>query len=215
MILLDLKQGSPEWVEARLGIPTASEFHRIITPRTMKPSASADLYLAEKVAEWALRAPLDAYQNEWMERGSKLEEGALFWYECERDCTVAPGGFVLRDDRLVGCSPDGFVGEDGLIEIKCPNAARHVVNLLGNPAEDHRAQIQGQLWITGRRWLDFVSFNPVMPNALARVERDEEFIAALAEAVGAFLRALAKARLRVMELGFEIPEIQGGASHAA
>ena len=110
------------WIEARLGIPTASEFSKIVTPGG-KLSASRDEYIGTLLAEWALGEQDAEFQSEWAERGKLLEPEARDYYRFHRDADVATVGFVYRDDaRSVGCSPDGIVGGDGLLELKCPKA---------------------------------------------------------------------------------------------
>ena len=203
MITLNMKQGTDEWKRARLGIPTASQFHRIITAKTLKPSASAQGYLHQLLAEWMLGEPLDeGAETPWMVRGTALEDEAVRWYELQRDATTTEVGLCLLDDRSAGCSPDRLVGADGGLEIKCPSAAVHVGYLLGDPSKDHYAQVQGALWITGRQWWDVLSYNPSMPQALIRVERDEEFIAALAEGVAALTERMSQAKQILIRRGY-------------
>lgn len=205
MKIVDCEQGSPEWVAARIGIPTASQFHRIITPKTMKPSASAGKYVAELIAEWILGMPLDLANSDLMERGHKLEEKAAQLYRLQTNNIIQTVGFILADDGKVGCSPDRLVGADGLLEIKCPAPITHVNYLLNGVDADYRCQVQGQLWITGRQWLDFFSYHPDMPEYRIRVERDVAFITALADAVADFNEQLDNARERMEELG-AVPE---------
>lgn len=202
MIHLDVVQGTPEWINARLGIPTASEFHRIITPKTMKLSAGSQTYLCELIAERFMGAALDSVVTDWIARGTALEADAIAYYELCRETETAPAGFALRDDRRVGCSPDRFVGEDGGLEIKCPAPATHVGYLLESPHK-YAPQIQGALWITGREWWDFLSFHPEMPPVLTRTYRDEEFIGKLAVAVDDFLERLDAAVETLKERGFD------------
>jgi len=185
-----MAQGSREWIQARLGIPTASQFHRIISSKTMKPSASAGGYLYELVAERIIGESLDELVTAYMERGAALEDEAVKFYELQRNLDTERVGFCLRDDGRVGCSPDRLVGGDGGLEIKCPSAKTHVGYLIGEPQNEYRAQVQGCLWITGRDWWDWLSFHPDMPPALIRFRRDEEFIAALDEAMSEFLGRL-------------------------
>ncbi|MCJ2530718.1 MAG: YqaJ viral recombinase family protein [Candidatus Thermoplasmatota archaeon] len=201
MIILPVTQGSEQWKEARLGIPTASRFGSILTPKTMRPSSQADGYIAELVAEWILGQPLDGYQTEWMERGSVLEQSAVKYYEVQRDVDTEVAGFCLRDDRRVGCSPDRLVGKEGGLEIKAPSAKKHMAYLLGSETLEHRAQVQGNLWICKCKWWDVMSYNPEIPALIIRYERDEEFIAKLSEAMELFLGRLAEARARARELG--------------
>ena len=199
MLILDCEQGSPEWVAARLGIPTASAFDRIVTPKTRKPSAAAFGYMCDCLAETMLDAPLDAASSAWMQRGSEIEAEACAWYAMIHNCDVRRVGFVLRDDNCVGCSPDGLVGDDGAIEIKVPGAKKHVAYMLRGEAlsQDHYCQVQGGLWITGRKWWDLVSYNPVMEPVVIRVARDPEFIEALAGCVDRFVADLAAARMKL------------------
>lgn len=194
MIVLDCEQGSEEWFKARLGIPTASRFNQIITPKTLKPSSSARGYLHELCAEWLLGEPLDGASSDFMLRGSGMEESAVKFYEFQTDTETTSAGFCLRDDRAVGCSPDRLVGEDGGLEVKCPSAKVHVGYLLNGLDVEYRAQVQGALWITGRAWWDVLSYNPELPPVLMRMERDEEFIGALSAAVEDFLVRLAEAK---------------------
>jgi len=165
MILLDLKQGSPEWHRARLGIPTASQFARILTP-TGKPSSAAERYLHELIAERLLGEQVVDYESDEMHRGTELESQAVAWYELQRDVDAQRAGFCLTDDRLCGCSPDRLIGEDGGLEIKCPSAAVHVGYLLDSVGAKFTPQVQGCLWITGRQWWDLVSFNPLLPSSV-------------------------------------------------
>jgi len=183
-----MAQGSPEWFAARMGIPTASNFHRIITAKTLKPSAQAPRYRNELLAERLFGTPVVTDSSPWMERGSELEASAIAYYELQQGIDTDPVGFVLRDDRRVGASPDRLCGTEGVLEIKVPGAAIHIGHLLANGLEDdHRCQVQGQLWVCERRWADVLSFNPLLPPAMVRVQRNEEFIQALSDCMEAFL----------------------------
>lgn len=197
MIIHDLPQGTPEWFAVRRGKPTASEFKQILTA-TGKPSTSAHRYMCTLLAEWLAGDKLEAYENEWMRRGNELEPQAREMYEFVHDAEVVLVGFCEADDRSAGCSPDGLVGDDGLVEIKCPAPWTHVSYLLaGKCPADYVPQVQGQLMITERQWCDFISYHPDLPPLVVRVQRDEAFIAALREALANFNTKLevAKARL--------------------
>lgn len=183
MIRLAVEQGSREWLQAKAGIVSASNLHKVLTPSTMKPSKSMDAYAHELLAEQLLGMPLDDATSQFMERGTLLEKAARDWYELQKDVDVERVGFIMRDDGRVGCSPDGLVGEDGGLEIKCPSAAVHLGYLINGPDEKFRCQVQGSLWICKRAHWDFVSHNPDLPSLLVRFERDEKFINALALAV--------------------------------
>lgn len=193
MIVVDATQGSQEWVKARLGLPTASQFHRILTPKTLKPSSQAHLYMCELIAAKLLGMPLDGGTSDWMQRGNQLEESARHYYEFQRDCDVTQAGFCLRDDRLVGCSPDGLIGDDGGLEIKCPNAGKHISHLLIDFEAEYKCQVQGCLWICKREWWDLISYNPALPSRIIRCYRDEPFIKALEVAVNVFCEKFAVA----------------------
>jgi hypothetical protein len=202
MIRLDIEQRSPEWIAARIGLPTASQFHRILTPKTMKPSGQQDAYLNELLAEWALDCSLQGDVSEFMERGTGLEESAVQFYEFTQEEKSEKVGFCLLDDGSAGCSPDRLVGAGGGLEIKCPSPQVHIANMLDQGDLDkYRAQVQGCLWITEREWWDTLSYHPSLPPAVVRAERDERFIALLAELVSEFCERLTAGRERLREMG--------------
>lgn len=202
MKIINCEQGSPEWMEARLGIPTASQFDRIMTPKTLKPSAQASGYRAELVAEWLLGHPLDWGTNAYMERGMELEEEAKRYYAFQTGQEVETVGLVLRDDGLVGGSPDGLVGMHGLVEIKCPLAVQHVRYMLGEEP-DYIGQVQGYLYLTGRRWCDVLSYHPDLPPVIQRVERDEDYIAALLPILEEFVVRIEADKLQLAKYRLE------------
>lgn len=200
MIVIDCQQGSVEWLEARLGIPTASRFDNILTPKKMTLAAGRTSYMHELIAERMLGAPLDAADTVWMERGRDMEPEAVAWYEFHRGIDTEPVGFVMRDDRNVGCSPDRLVGTDGGLEVKCRGPKNHVACLLGDePAL--WTQVQGNLWITERQWWDVLGYHEDLPPVLIRVERDEKAIKAIASAVSEFTKELAEAWRKIEGLG--------------
>lgn len=186
MIVHNVLQGSPEWLALRAGIPTASGFDSIVTPGG-QPSKSAERYLFGLLAERIMGHPRIEAVSTWMQRGNEMEAEAVSFYELQRDLETVPVGFVTNDAGTVGASPDRLVGEDGLLEIKCPSEAVHVSYLLKKSVDQaYYPQVMGQLWITERKWADILAFHPELPPALIRVERDEEFIKLLEEAVGKF-----------------------------
>lgn len=200
MIYLDCPQGSPEWHAARLGIPTASNFHRILTPKTLKVAAGRFDYMHELLAESMLGAPLEEVITPAMQYGMLMEPVAVAWYEFQQSVETNTVGFVLRDDRRAGCSPDRLVAASGGLEVKCRGAKAHVACLLGEePAVP--TQVQGCLWVTERDWWDVLGYHERMPAVLTRVGRDEKVIEALAAAVDQFSDELAEARLKVQALG--------------
>ena len=194
MIHHAVEQGSAEWHQLRLGIPTASCFHKILTP-TGKLSAQSVAYMHELLAEWLFQSPLEQFENEWMIHGHEYEDEAASAYAFERGVSVQPGGFFTSDDGMIGSSPDRLVGDDGLLEIKCPKANTHVGYMLARGVDEkYRCQVQGQLWVCERKRLDIVSYCPGLPTVIVPVARDEEFIAILSRSVGMFVDALLAAR---------------------
>lgn len=186
MIHHDVVQGTEAWLQLRAGIPTASQFHKIITPKTRKLSAQAEEYLYKLLAERVLGRYLEETRGfYWAERGKEKEDEARAYYEALYNVEVKVVGFVTNDDRTVGASPDRLVGEDGLLEIKCPAPQTHMAYLLGDPVtSDYWLQIQGQLWVAERDWCDVVSYHPELPSRVIRVERSLEDIAMLEEQIG-------------------------------
>jgi putative phage-type endonuclease len=181
MRVIVAEQRSPEWYAARLGVPSASQFGKIITP-TGKRSTQADGYLNKLVAEILTGKSDQQEPNEAMTRGTELEPEARSYYELIGG-QVEEVGFCLHDDGF-GCSPDGLVGDTGLLEIKCPLAHTHVEYLRENALPGlYAPQVQGQLLVTGREWCDFLSYHPDMRPLLIRVERDEKFISILHDAL--------------------------------
>lgn len=201
MKIIDCVQGSQQWLDLRVGVLTASKMDRILTPKTRKPSTQATKLAYEMLAEQVLGRSLNDASSGFMERGSEMEAEARAWYEFERDVDVVQVGLVLRDDERVGCSPDGLVGEDGGVEIKCPSAAVHMGYLLDGPGDDYYCQVQGSLWVTGRKWWDLVSYTPGFPTVCLRFQRDEEFIGALSAATETFLSNLDEYRARLRAMG--------------
>ena len=191
MIIHDCSQGTTEWLDLRAGIPTSSDFDKVLTPGG-KPSKSAEAYLYALLAERMMGHPRIEYMSRWMNRGSQTEAEAVSFYELQRDCETVKVGFITNDAGTIGTSPDRLVGNDGLLEIKVPSEAVHVSYLLrsGSAYDSYKVQTQGQLWIAERQWNDLLSFHPEMPPAIIRIERDEPFIFLLASALTAFVEEL-------------------------
>lgn len=183
MLVSNFEQGSQEWLQSRLGKPTASNFGKLITP-TGRPSTSAEGYINELIAQRITGELPEFYTNAAMERGNELEPAAKALYEFINDVEVAEVGLCLHDTLDCGASPDGLVGVDGGIEIKCPLPHTHIAYLReGVVPSKYIPQIQGCLWITGREWWDFMSYHPAMEDLIVRVERDNEYIKKLADQV--------------------------------
>ena len=189
MIVLDCKQGSDEWIKRRLGIPTASQLGRIITPKTGKLSTQSVKYAMELCVEHFLRVPADAAKSGFMDRGKDMEGEALAWYSLVRDVPVERVGMILRDDGLVGGSPDGLVGDDGIVEVKCLSAVNHIDCWISESdgIDEYNSQQQGNMYLSGRKWCDRIWYHPTFPSRIVRVERDDEFIAGLHSAIEIFL----------------------------
>ena len=210
MIEVECDQGTAEWFAARLGLPTASQFHRIITPKTHKPSGAQDKYADELLAEWLLGQPLETDLAGFAERGGALEQEAVAFYEATRDVDTTIVGFCRHDDVPAGCSPDRLIGDDGGLEMKCPSAAVHVgylrAAMRGPQVNDYYCQVQGALWVTGRQWWDFHSYNPQLPPALVRYTRDDVFIAKLDKTVRQFVAMLDEEKDKMIKRGYHPPD---------
>lgn len=180
--IIDCEQGTPEWLEARLGLPTASRFSDILAKGEGKMRAR---YLRDLAADIIRGYPEpDTFSNAYMERGHEQEGEARSLYAF----TYAPVTRVgfMRNGR-VGASPDSLVGADGGLEIKTALGHIQIERLQrGTCPTEHVAQVQGNLWISGRQWWHFMSYSRDMPPLVVRVERDEAYIAQLAKAVDAF-----------------------------
>lgn len=191
-----MEQQSHEWFVIRLGLPTASEFHRILSP-TGKLSTQATDYCNRLLAEQMLGHALDAdFQTQWMIRGQELEDTAIEAYEFATGLETQPGGFVTADGLTYGCSPDRLVGAEGLIEMKCPSPNTHIGYLIDPETmrQDKKPQVMGELLTTERKWVDLVSYHPELPPVILRVERDEEYINKLRKALESFAADLRSGR---------------------
>ena len=194
MILETADQRTEDWYAARIGKATASRFRDATAYlRSGDPAQAQRDYRTELVVERLTQQPIQRYVTAAMTWGTEQEPAARTAYELRTGTSVEETGFIAHDTLLAGCSPDGLVDWDGLIEIKCPfNSAVHIETLLNGMPDEHRAQVQGQMWITGRQWCDFVSYDPRMPEPLQlhvqRIQRDPSFIADLEAKVTSFLQ---------------------------
>jgi hypothetical protein len=183
MRILEAEQGSEEWLAARVGRPSASQFHKLVTSKG-KASASADRYIDLMISERLTGRSEPIFVTDAMQRGNFLEPEARAAYELVTGNEVEEVGFILDNSGEFGCSPDGLVGDEGGIEIKCPAAHNHVTWAREKVCPTkHYAQVQGCMYITGRKWWDFMSYHPDIKPMIVRVERDEEFITNLAEQI--------------------------------
>lgn len=207
--LPDLEQGSQEWLDARRGIVTASVVGQLITGSTMKPAnnihtraLTAEL-AAERITGWTD----ENYTSDDMERGHQDEPRALEVYAAHY-APVQPGGFMVRKEGwgTLGLSPDGLVGDDGLVEVKSRRPKKHLQTILADevPAENV-AQLQCALLVSGRRWVDYVSYCGGMPLFLIRVEPDPAWQEAIVAAVTEFEKAVTHMVARYHEAVTEMP----------
>jgi len=188
--ILDVEQGSPEWFEARLGIPTASKFSTVMARgKQGGESLTRRKYMLQLAGERLTKQPMESYKNDHMDRGTEQEPAALAQYEFDTELTVERVGFI-RCGRT-GCSPDGLIGKDGMVEFKSALADILIdIHLRKRYPPEHAAQCQGNLWVAQRKWIDIVVFCPGLPSYVERITRDEVYINDIAGAVGTFNREL-------------------------
>jgi putative phage-type endonuclease len=178
-------QRSDEWFAIRAGKITASRVSDLMAKTKTGPSASRKNLITLLAVERLTGQCVETHSNAAMQRGVELEDEAIQAYENQEMVAVEAVGFVVHPTLpYVGVSPDGCVGDDGLIEAKCPYAmAKHYEALrYGAHADEYRWQLQAQLWVTGRQWVDAVSYDPRFTGfelAIVRVTRDEKAIAEL------------------------------------
>lgn len=193
-------QGSEAWAILRRGLATASDFDRLVSPGKweVRTGQMPQTYLAEKVAELYCGIGED-HSGSWaMEQGQVGEAEARGWYEFTTGIKVKEMGFVTDATNRVGCSPDGLCSEDGGLELKRPQPATHAKWLLaGGLPSDHACQVQGCLYVTGRKWWDFVSYCRKLPPLVVRVEPDPKAQAAIKEALTGFLAKMDEAIARI------------------
>lgn len=190
-IFEDIEQNSPEWRKLRSGLPTASEFADVIAkvgPRGGIPKGRQKL-LWRLAGEVLTGEPEDTYQNADMLRGHEREAEARAWYAFDQDCEPKRVAFIKNGN--CGCSPDSLIGESGMLEIKDAKPSVQIERLIdGTLPSEHKAQCQGQLMVSGRQWVDFLSHSRGLPPLLIRVARDETYIAELREGVDRFVAEL-------------------------
>jgi len=183
----NVEQGSEAWDRLRLGIPTASEFKKLITGKTRRESVQWQDYAYHLLAERILMRPEDHYVSEPMWTGKIRESEAALWYEMDQDVDTQTIGFISSDEFIsdirgyqwfrYGASPDRLVGDNGILEIKCATPRVHLKQWFEpRPDREHWPQLQGQLFVTQREWVDILFFHDELSSIVIRVERDETFI---------------------------------------
>ncbi len=195
MIIHNLEQGSPEWNLVRCGKITASRFSDVISKGVgSAPSKTRLSYLYFVASEILTGLPAESFTSDAMAYGTLTEPEARQAYEDDVHMAVEQVGFVEMN-KWVGCSPDGCVGDKGLLEIKCPKTTTQIQRVLsGEFPSEYMAQVQGQLWVCEREWCDFVSYDGRIKGPASyfkiRVMRDESYIRMLSEKVDLFIEDL-------------------------
>lgn len=203
--MLDMEQRSEEWIKIRLGKVTASRIADVTAKTKTGWSASRANYMAELLSERLTGEPRDTFTNAAMQWGTDMEPQARRVYEFMEGVEVQEVGFVPHPTiGMSGASPDGLVGDLGLVEIKCPNTATHIETLLGAPIDaKYLKQMQWQMACTNRSWCDFVSFDPRLPERMQihiqRVNVDPPFIREMEKEVAEFLAELDAKEAAILE----------------
>lgn len=204
-----MQQRSEEWFAARLGAVTASRVADVVAKTSKGWGAGRANYMAQLIAERLTGERQETFTSAAMQHGTDTEDEARDAYAFYRDATVIEAPFVPHPSIAeAGASPDGFVGDDGLLELKCPNTATHLDTLeRENVPSKYIKQMQWQMACTGRKWVDFASYDPRLPEPMRlfvkRVDRDDEMIADLENAVADFLEEVRK-RVSDMRKRFDL-----------
>lgn len=190
-IYYDIEQGGEAWLEARRGIVSASNFHRLITP-TGKPATGEKprTYMAELIAERI--EPSESFSTEWTKRGLALEPEAVSAFEFITDLEVQPMGIVYKDASYsASCSPDGVVGINSGLEIKALKLSNHVKHLLADTIPpEHVIQLHASMWVTGRESWWFCGYHPKAKPLIKCVKRDLSIMAVMDVVIPDFIKEL-------------------------
>lgn len=180
MKVIDCIQGTEAWMKIRCGMPTASEFSKLLSG-TGKKSTSLPDYARRLAGEIYAAKPLDNFEgNQWTEQGIEREADAADEYALVTDSDVQLVGFVTDDNQKFGCSPDRLVDDDGLLEIKCLSVHKHIAALQyiaknGDVPPEYRTQVQGEILVCERDWCDMYFYHPDLPSKQHRVRSDGDF----------------------------------------
>jgi hypothetical protein len=208
MKILNVIQGEEDWLESRMGIPTASEIDALVTP-LWKPRTGegVETYIDTKLAELWLGHPLQSFNGGAMEQGKIKEDEAIPWHEFTYGRSIQRVGFVTDDEGTCGCSPDGMFEDWTGIEIKCPQAHTHV-GYLRKPGlpKAYAAQVQFSMFVTGSRQWEFLSYCRGFPAMRLTVPRNDEAMQVFAEVVPAFNERMARGWNQLCELNGGPPE---------
>lgn len=179
MKIIECEQNSAEWFAVKAGVPSASNFSKIVN-MDGKPSKQRTKYLYRLAGERISGISGELYQSAAMKRGQEMEAEARSLYEIITGEDVRQVGFILNEKPICGCSPDVLVGDNGLVEIKCPMIETHVGYLLENKLpSDYFQQVHGQMLISQRMWCDFMSYYPGIKPFIIRIEQDVKFLTLL------------------------------------
>lgn len=203
-IIHNVEQGEAAWQALRIGLPTASCFDQIITPKTGQLSKSSGKYMSLLIAEKLLNRQLTSLDNlDWIARGKELEPDAAKAYEFIEGVETKPVGFITTDDGLIGASPDRLiVGKAAGLELKCPAPQTHIGYMIEGFGLDYKAQVQGQMYVGELEYIDRCSYHPELPLYCERTERDDTFIELLADALAEFSDKLKMNYDRIKASGF-------------
>jgi putative phage-type endonuclease len=200
MEVFQCPQLSDEWYKLKCGVISASHFSEVLNTGSGRKT-----YMMRLLAERMTEQPQEGYSNSNMEWGIETEPQARQYYQDLHEVEIEQVGFVKMNDD-VGCSPDGLIGDDGIIEIKCPLPSTHLDYIIKNKLPStYVPQVQGQLWVCDRQWCDFVSFDPRVtkrPYWSIRIERDENYIKKLSEAVNQFVEEIHELEIKLQESEF-------------
>jgi len=186
MKFYDVQPLSEDWKRLRLGVITASNFHKIITPKTGKISSQAQGYMNQLLGEWLTGEEVEGYKSEWMQRGQDVEDQIWKAYEGYTEVETSRGGFFTDDSGLIGCSPDRLIGEAGDLEAKAPMIQTQISYALNGLDDDYKCQVQGRMMIHGREWCDLFTWHPKLFLPPFRIYRDDKFIGILRVVLNTF-----------------------------
>lgn len=205
MQIYDCEQGSAEWFAVRMGIPTASEFKTVTAVnKDAKDKKTRQAYMRKLAGEVLTGLPMESYSNGDMQRGKDMEDEARDLYALMAGVDPMRVGFIRNHGA--GCSPDSLIEEAGGLEIKSALPHIQIERLeAGEMPAEHRAQVQGNIWLAEREWWDFASYCPRLPLFVKRVHRDDGYIATLAGAVNQFNDELAALIERIRSYGEPAP----------
>lgn len=197
----NVTQGEADWMLVRLGKVTASEAGNILTPKLkMKTGDGVATYLYKKLAEAWRKQPLPGFSSWATYQGAEFEIEARRWVSLNTEAKIRNVGFIEHDDGRCGCSPDALIGDEGGLELKCPEPTNHVRYLIdGILPDDYAPQVHMSLYVTGRKWWRFVSYRREFPKFVLTVQRDEKIIATIAEALAGFYKRFDEAMAKLKE----------------